>query len=499
MPSTAFTWPTVRRRKPRLIGKPDLEVVAPRSRPARRRRRPAARPSARRRAAPRVGMLRARRRSAVGRARLDDPAALHDATSSAMRRTMPRSWVMNSIAMPSLACRSFSSVEDLRLHGDVERGRRLVGDEEIRPVGERHGDHHALALAARKLMRDRRRAGSAGSRMPTSSSSSTTRARAAPGAASAVQRQDLADLPLDRVQRVERGHRLLEHHGDLVAAHGAQLRLAAPEQILPLEQDLARRMAGRGRRAGAGSTAPSPICPSRTRRRAPASRPFSSEKDTRIDGERRRARPAEGDGKIADGEERALMALTCLQCREDRVRRFGSHRARSRSRRRRSSETMRRQHESMAVATCTQSGSRCATIVARISPEGFACRMSRVTGSRSNDSIKRPSARPRDSDGCEDVVAKLDWTDAEPHVKELSSLVTSWMPVALVNSIRSRTTSPARRISLSHSHVMSTFGVEIDSQSADGCSRHSARAIPTSSDVIEDLRDIAETRRDGLA
>ena len=44
-------------------------------------------------------------------------------------------------------------LQDLRLHGDVERGRRLVGDEEVRAVGERHRDHHALALAAGELMR----------------------------------------------------------------------------------------------------------------------------------------------------------------------------------------------------------------------------------------------------------------------------------------------------------------------------------------------------------
>ena len=44
-------------------------------------------------------------------------------------------------------------LQDLRLNGDVERGGRLVGDEKVGTVGERHGDHHALALAARELMR----------------------------------------------------------------------------------------------------------------------------------------------------------------------------------------------------------------------------------------------------------------------------------------------------------------------------------------------------------
>ena len=38
--------------------------------------------------------------------------------------------------------------EDLRLHGHVERRRRLVGDEQIGLVGERHRDHDALALSA---------------------------------------------------------------------------------------------------------------------------------------------------------------------------------------------------------------------------------------------------------------------------------------------------------------------------------------------------------------
>ena len=44
-------------------------------------------------------------------------------------------------------------LENLRLHGDVERGRRLVGDDQRRPAGERDGDHHALPHAARELVR----------------------------------------------------------------------------------------------------------------------------------------------------------------------------------------------------------------------------------------------------------------------------------------------------------------------------------------------------------
>ena len=55
--------------------------------------------------------------------------------------------------MPISACSSLQQLQDLRLHRDIERGRRLVGDQQVGIVGERHGDHHALALAAGKLMR----------------------------------------------------------------------------------------------------------------------------------------------------------------------------------------------------------------------------------------------------------------------------------------------------------------------------------------------------------
>ena len=68
-------------------------------------------------------------------------------------------------------------VEDLRLHGDVQRGGGFVADQQVRIVGDRDRDHHPLALAAGELVREAfaRRSGCA---MPTSSSSSTARVRA---------------------------------------------------------------------------------------------------------------------------------------------------------------------------------------------------------------------------------------------------------------------------------------------------------------------------------
>ncbi len=44
-------------------------------------------------------------------------------------------------------------VEDLRLHGDVERGGGLVGDQQLRPVDDGHRNDDALPLATGKLVR----------------------------------------------------------------------------------------------------------------------------------------------------------------------------------------------------------------------------------------------------------------------------------------------------------------------------------------------------------
>ena len=52
-----------------------------------------------------------------------------------------------------VAAQAVDQVEDLRLDRHVERGRRLVGDQQLRRAGERHRDHHALAQAAGELVR----------------------------------------------------------------------------------------------------------------------------------------------------------------------------------------------------------------------------------------------------------------------------------------------------------------------------------------------------------
>ncbi len=131
------------------------------------------------------------------------------------------------------------------MNRNVEGRGGFVGDEDIGVARERHGDHDALAHAAGELVRilvhallglgDTHEVEKLGSALE----------RLGLGVA-AMQAQALADLFTDLVDRVERSHRVLEDHGDIVAADVAHLvlghveeRLAAIENAAAM--DLARR------------------------------------------------------------------------------------------------------------------------------------------------------------------------------------------------------------------------------------------------------------------
>ena len=151
---------------------------------------------------------------------------------------------MNSIDMPFFA---FSPASSSRICACTVTSSAVVGSSAIsssRLVGERHGDHHALALAAGELVRIGAEPLLRLADADLVEQLQRARARL-PLAHALVQAEDLADLLLDRVQRIERGHRLLEDHGDLVAAHLPQLLLVERQQVLALEEDLAGRVAGR--------------------------------------------------------------------------------------------------------------------------------------------------------------------------------------------------------------------------------------------------------------
>ena len=95
-----------------------------------------------------------------------------------------------------LALQILQQVDDLRLHRNVERGDRLVADDEARAQHQRAGDADALPLAAGEFVREtvaRTRRGS-----PTMRSISSTRRRVAAVVLRAVDQQRLHDDVLAR-------------------------------------------------------------------------------------------------------------------------------------------------------------------------------------------------------------------------------------------------------------------------------------------------------------
>jgi hypothetical protein len=144
---------------------------------------------------------------------------------------------MNSIAMP---CSVFSSRSNSRICACTVTSSAVVGSSAISSsgsVGQRHGDHHPLPLTARKLVRI------GGKPFPGLADADLVEqvenlVRASSGRICWCRCRISRNLLLDRLQRIERGHRLLEDHGDVVAAHLPDLRFGRREEILALEQDL---------------------------------------------------------------------------------------------------------------------------------------------------------------------------------------------------------------------------------------------------------------------
>jgi hypothetical protein len=122
--------------------------------------------------------------------------------------------------------------EDLRLDRDVERGGRLVRNQQRRTAGEGHRDHHPLTHSAGKLMRITRQ------HSPRFGNAHLLEHRQRLGARARrvlalVQAYRLGDLLADGEHRVERRHRLLEDHRDLGAADVAQRRGRRLREIDP--------------------------------------------------------------------------------------------------------------------------------------------------------------------------------------------------------------------------------------------------------------------------
>src|SRR6266581_3164648 len=101
---------------------------------------------------PRVGVLWMGE-NVRGRPGLDDLAGVHDDQTLAHPGDDAEVVRDQDRRRAEIAVHVAQQVEDLRLDGHVERGRRLVGDQDVRRGGEAHRDHRPLAHPARKLVR----------------------------------------------------------------------------------------------------------------------------------------------------------------------------------------------------------------------------------------------------------------------------------------------------------------------------------------------------------
>ena len=81
------------------------------------------------------------------RSLLDDPAGVHHRHAIGGFGDHAEVVGNQQQRQVELALHLAQQVENLRLHGDIECGGRLVGDHERRFAGERHRHHHALAHA----------------------------------------------------------------------------------------------------------------------------------------------------------------------------------------------------------------------------------------------------------------------------------------------------------------------------------------------------------------
>ena len=127
-------------------------------------------------------------------------------------------------------------LEHLGLDGHIEGRGRLVGDKQLRSESESHRDHDTLAHSARELMREALktclRPRDANHLEQLDCTRSGLRRRRLP-----MRLDGLDHLLLDREDRVQAGHRILEDHRDVRPADASKLLLPEYDQVLTLEHD----------------------------------------------------------------------------------------------------------------------------------------------------------------------------------------------------------------------------------------------------------------------
>ena len=121
-------------------------------------------------------------------------------------------------------------LQDFGLDGHIQRRGRLIRNQQRRLARQRHRNHHALAHAARQLMRIAPQH-VARFRNAHQLQHAQRLGLGLVGRFALVQADRFGNLLAHGKDRVERGHRLLEDHRDIGTAHAAHGRLAGVCQI----------------------------------------------------------------------------------------------------------------------------------------------------------------------------------------------------------------------------------------------------------------------------
>ena len=148
---------------------------------------------------------------------LDDASPLHD--RDAVRDIGDDAHVVGDEqdAETALVGEVADKLEDLRLDGHVERGRRLVGNQQLRVAGQGRRDDDALALAAGELVRIGREPALGLGDPDGRQELERARPRASAAADAEMVAHGLAELARDREERVQARHRILEDRADVPA------------------------------------------------------------------------------------------------------------------------------------------------------------------------------------------------------------------------------------------------------------------------------------------
>ena len=172
-----------------------------------------------------------------GRAQLGDASGVHDGGRLAGLRDDRQVVRDQHDGEPELLGEPLQQLQDLRLHHHVERGRRLVGEQDARLHAS------AIAIAARWRMPPENSCGIAlgalGADADELEQLAAARVRR-PAARDAVQLHRLDDLVADALDRVEGVHRALEDHRDVAPAMRSEAVLAARQDVLAVQQHAAR-------------------------------------------------------------------------------------------------------------------------------------------------------------------------------------------------------------------------------------------------------------------